>query len=55
MSYYVYCQHIDSGRVDYVNSYETMKEAVERIRINLNIDAQSCSKNEYYYFIKQRG
>lgn len=55
MSYYVYCQHIDSGRVNYVNSYDTMKEAVNKIRNLLNMDAQGYEKNEYYYFIKQRG
>lgn len=36
--YYVYSRHIDSGREDYCGCYNTMKEAVAKIRRCYNID-----------------
>jgi len=52
--FYVYSRHIDSGREDYCGTYSTMKEAVAKIRLCLNIDANCCAKDEYYYFVKER-
>lgn len=51
--YYVYYIHIDSGREDFCGIYENMKDAVAKIRLCLNTDAQCGAKNEYYYFIKK--
>ena len=51
--YYVYSRHVDSGREDYIGSYSTMKEAVSKIRLCYNLDAEHCAKDEYYYFVKK--
>jgi len=51
--YYIYCRHIKTGREQFVNTYETAKEAIEKIASNYNIDKQTCQFGEYYYFMKE--
>ena len=53
MMWYVYYRHLSSGREDFV-VYDTAKEAVHKIAQCYYIDAHSCQKDEYYYFMKKR-
>ena len=53
MMWYVYCRHLSSGREDFVGVYDTAKEAVHKIAQCYYIDAHSCQKDEYYYFMKK--
>ena len=53
MMFYVYCRHLSSGREDFVGVYDTAKEAVHKIAQCYYIDAHSCQKDEYYYFMKK--
>ena len=51
--FYVYSRYLQSGREDYINQYETEKEAVQKIQQCYRIDATTCQKDEYYYFMKK--
>lgn len=51
--FYVYSQHVKTGKQDFIKVFDTMEEAVACVRRNYNIDAEHCAKDEYYYFIKQ--
>lgn len=52
--YYVYCKHIKAGKEEFINCYETAREAIEKIARNYNIDKGINQLGEYYYFMKQR-
>lgn len=52
--YYVYYQHIPTGKESFVNVYNTAGEAIEKITQLYNMDAKTCQKGEYYYFMKKR-
>ena len=51
--WYVYYRHLRTGREDFVDCYETQKEAVNKIASCYIIDRNTAQKNEYYYFMKQ--
>ena len=51
--YYVYCKHTTTEREQYVNSYDTVQAAIEKIAQCYNIDKGCCQLGEYYYFMKQ--
>lgn len=53
--FYVYYRHIPSGSEHFVNVYDTAADAIAKITSLYNMDAKSCQKGEYYYFMKQRG
>ena len=52
--FYVYCKYVKTGKEDFINSYETAQQAIEKIASNYNIDKNINQLGEYYYFMKQR-
>ena len=52
--YYVYSRSIISGREEFINIYDTEKEAIHKIASCYLIDSKSIgSKDCYYYFYKK--
>jgi hypothetical protein len=51
--FYVYARHIQTGKEQYIGSFDTEKEAVHKIAACYRIDARTCQEDEYYYFLKQ--
>lgn len=51
--YYVYSKHTTTGREQFVNCYDTVQAAIEKIALCYNIDKGNCELGEYYYFMKQ--
>lgn len=51
---YVYSRHIDSGKENFVSSYEKWTDAIEKIRSLYNMDSKSAMKGQFYYFAKER-
>lgn len=52
--YIVYYQAVYTKTIHYVQSYETMKQAVEKITSLYIMDNQSIStRHQYYYFIRE--
>ena len=52
--FYVYCKHIKTGKEEFINTYETAQQAIEKIASNYQIDKGINALGEYYYFMKQR-
>ena len=51
---YVYSRYIDSGKENFVSSYEKWADAIEKIRSLYNMDSKSAMKGQFYYFAKER-
>ena len=47
--FYVYARHIQTGKEQYIGSFDTEKEAVHKIAACYRIDARTCQEDEYYY------
>lgn len=54
MLYYVYCEYIKTGKKDFINSYSTAQEAIEKIASCYRIDRNICQLGDYYYFMANR-
>ena len=52
--FYVYWQHIKTGKEDFISCHETVQQAIEKIASYYNTDKVMKQLGEYYYFIKQR-
>jgi len=52
--FYVYCKHTKTGKEEFINTYETAQQAIEKIASNYQIDKRINALGEYYYFMKQR-
>lgn len=50
--YYIYSKHVTTGREEFVDVKDTLKEAVTKIRCCMQIDAGTAQKDCYYYFVK---
>ncbi len=51
---YVYARNIKTGKEDFINTYNTVQAAIEKIASNYNIDKQLGQLGEYFYFYKIR-
>ena len=54
MKYYVYYEHIPTGKQQFVNVYDTAEDAVSKITSLYNLDKRNGQASEYYYFMKRR-
>lgn len=52
--FFVYYKHMQTGREEYINTFDTAKAAIEKIAANYRIDKDISQLGEYYYFLKQR-
>ena len=52
--FYVYSKYLRTGKIDYINSYNTEEAAVEKIASCYKIDEKLGQLGQYYYYIKCR-
>lgn len=52
--YYVYSKHIPTGKVNYLNQFETETAAVCHVAKCYRVDSYIRQTGEYYYFIKEQ-
>lgn len=51
--WYIYGMHIETGKTIDCGVRETAKEAIRRIRQLYNIDVDTSSEDEYFYYMRQ--
>ena len=51
--WYVYFEHLATGKQKFIANYSTAKEAVHKIASCYAIDKKNCMEDEYYYFMRK--
>lgn len=52
--YYVYCKNVKSGKEEFINTYNCVDDAIEKIYGSYKIDKDLGQLGEYFYFYKER-